>query len=104
MITVHVGSSNLVQWDRMKDPSTGHYVNLATVTFTVYDSGGDAVSGCSAVSMPNVSGSDGQYQGWIPPTAGLVVGSRYVLQATATWGSNVGVRRELLIAQYRGFA
>jgi hypothetical protein len=100
-------ANNMIRWDRMSDPSTNHYVNLATVTATLYSTAGVAIAGCLNVAMPHIVSSDGQYIGWLPSTAPLVVGTRYVMQLTATWGAlpniRTGIRRELCIAQYRGF-
>jgi hypothetical protein len=102
MNAISVGADNLVQWDRMTDPSTGSYVNNATVTFTLYTAAGGVISGVENVSMPYVAGSSGRYQGWIPYDTGLVSGQRYKLVITSTWSGKRGYRVGNFVAQSRG--
>ena len=45
MLTIYVSNDNLITWDKMTASSTGAYVNDATVTMTLKNSAGTAVTG-----------------------------------------------------------
>ena len=89
-LTLYLGNDTLVTWDKMTRASDGAYVNDATVTMTLYDSLGVAVTGAINVSLPYVASSDGKYQGTIESTADIDDDSSYSLVITATSGSKNG--------------
>lgn len=78
-------------WGGLED-SAGDYVNNATMTMTLRDSNGDAVAGMENVTVAYVSGSNGRYEGTIPSTIDVMVGSEYTLEVTAYYGVSDGFR------------
>jgi hypothetical protein len=105
-----IGQDNVVYWGQRSEKDSGLYdtvtetfVNDATVTFTLKDSAGSAVSGASAVSMTYVTGTKGVYEGVMEDNVSLTAGSTYYLEITATGSSDrVGFRRIQYEAEYRG--
>jgi hypothetical protein len=88
VLTVYRNNDNLVQNPTpMTLSSDGSYVNDATVTMTLKDSGGTPVSGASSLSLTYVTGSNGRYQGTLPYTLTLTAGAEYTLEITGTSGS-----------------
>ena len=102
MIPIYISASNLIEISGLKDASNGNYVNTATVTFTLKNSGNSVVSGASAVSMTYVAASNGKYQGTLPNTVSLTEGAKYWLEITSTYNTLVGFRRVQCYATYRG--
>ncbi len=102
MRPIYISADNLVEWDGLKDASNGNYLNSATVTFTLKDSAGTAVTGASAIAMTYVALSNGKYQGTLESTVSLTEGGKYWLEVTATSGTIVGFRRIECYATYRG--
>ena len=87
-ITIYRNNDNLVENPTpMTRASTGAYVNDASVTMTLKDANGDAVSGASSLSLTYVTDSNGRYQGTIPYTVSLTAGAVYTLEITGTSGS-----------------
>jgi hypothetical protein len=85
------------------DTVTETFINDATVTFTLKDSAGSAVSGASSISMSYVTGTRGVYEGVLEDGVSLTAGSTYYLEITATGSSDrVGFRRIAYEAEYRG--
>lgn len=105
-----IGEDNIVFWgDRhiqnsgLYDNSLEAFINDATVTFTLKDSNGSAVSGASNISMSYVTGSKGVYEGTLEDGVSLTENSTYYLEITATAsGDRVGFRRIQFTAQYHG--
>ena len=105
-----IGEDNLVFWGDRRIPMSGLYdnnleqfINDATVTFTLKDSAGSAVSGASGISMSYVTGSKGVYEGVLEDGVSLTAGSTYYLEITATAsGDRVGFRRIPYTAAYHG--
>lgn len=105
-----IGQDNTVFWGDRAIPNSGLYdnnleqfVNNATVTFTLKDSAGSAVSGATAVSMSYVTGTKGVYEGTLEDGVSLTENSTYYLEITATAsGDRVGFRRISFQALYRG--
>lgn len=89
-LTIYRNNDNLVQNPTpMTRSSDGAYVNDATVTMTLKDSAGAAVSGASGLSLTYVTDSNGRYQGTLPYTLSLTAGEDYTLEITGTTGSGV---------------
>lgn len=77
-----IGADNLVRFDGAKNSSSGAYLNAATVTMTLKDSGGSPVAGATGVNLYYVSGSNGRYEGTLESTLALVDGAEYTLEIT----------------------
>jgi hypothetical protein len=107
---LYIGEDNMVFWGDPDVPGSGLYdnhlgqfVNDATLTFTLKDSGGSAVSGASAISMIYVTGSKGCYRGVLEDGVSLTENATYYLEITATGsGDRVGFRRITYTAVYHG--
>lgn len=101
MLSLFVGSTNLVRWDSMRNRATGAYVNNAVVTATIRNSSLEAVAGGTA-ALAYVESSNGRYQGILPSTLDLTVGESYFLDVRAVSGTAVGFCRIACTAVYRG--
>lgn len=107
---LRIGEDALVYWGDPNIPGSGLYdaysgcfVNNATVTFTLKDSGGSAVSGASSVSMSYIAGTRGCYVGVLEDGVSLTADATYYLEITATAsGDRVGFRRLTYTATYHG--
>lgn len=107
---LYIGQDNIVFWGDRGVPNSGLYdnnleqfINNATITFTLKDSGGSAVSGASSVSMSYVTGTKGVYEGVLEDAVSLTENSTYYLEITATAsGDRVGFRRIPYTAVYHG--
>jgi len=107
-----IGEDNIIFWgDRhvpysgLYDNSTESFVNDATVTATLKDSAGSAVSGASNISLSYVSGTNGVYEGVLEDGVSLTENSTYYLEITATASNDrVGFRRIKYTAAYHGAA
>lgn len=105
-----IGEDNVVYWGDRDTPNSGLYdtvlgsfVNDATMTFTLKDSGNLAVSGASGVSMTYVTGTQGVYEGVLEDGVSLTENSTYYLEITATAsGDRIGFRRIAYKATYHG--
>lgn len=91
IVTLYRMNDNIVTWDFMED-SLGNFINNATVTMTLNDADGDAVTGVENLPMAYVTGSNGRYQGAISSNIGLTVGAAYTLEITAYSGDADGYR------------
>lgn len=102
LAALFIGNDLRVRWDEMTDELSDPpvFVNDATVSFTLKDSAGLAVSGASGVSMPYVTGSDGRYQAKLSGAVSLSAGSMYYLEISATATGRIGFRRIPARAQY----
>ena len=97
---IYMSADCLVSWEGMQNESTDAYINDATVTFTLKDSAGVAVSGAEDVSMTYQSATDGNYHGVLESTVTLTESAHYHLELTATSGGIVGFRRWPVVARY----
>lgn len=87
-ITLYVSNDNLVQNPTpMRRASNGAYVNDASVTMTLKDSAGAAVTGATSLTLSYVTDSNGIYAGTIGHGVALVAGDVYTLEITGTSGS-----------------
>jgi hypothetical protein len=107
---LYIGEDNIVYWGDPKIPGSGLYdnnlgsfVNNASMSFTLKNSAGSAVSGASSISMTYISGTEGCYYGILEDGVSLTDGSTYYLEITATGSSDrVGFRRIEYKARYHG--
>lgn len=95
------GNDNVIELDELKNEVAGTFLNAATVTVTVVDSGGTQVAGQTwPLTMNYVSGSDGKYRGTIEDVAvfnlfspsGAVSktqGFNYIAKVTADGGTGL---------------
>jgi len=97
-----IDSDNAVQITGLKDVVTGSYINNATVTATMTDSSGSAVSGVGTINFTYISGSDGNYAGEVPAAAELTDGQQYTLTVTAAGGGFQLVVKVTRRAAYKG--
>ncbi len=82
MITLYVGSDNLVTVDKLMNQRTGAYVNNAAVTVNLLDAGLQNVEGGQGLVLEYVADSDGKYQGVLPYSLSLTSGATYYLDVT----------------------
>lgn len=81
----YVGNTNLLELIGLTDQITDQFINDATVTGTIVDSEGNEVDGVVwPLSMPYVSGSDGDYRASVSDDAEFIAGNCYIAQVTAT--------------------
>ncbi len=104
-----IGEDSVVFWgDRhnrgtgLYDSNLGSYVNDATVTFVLKDSGGNFV-GSGSGNCSYVTDTNGVYEGVLEDGVALTEGGVYYLEVTATASSDrIGFRRLRYTAQYHG--
>jgi len=97
-----IDSDNVVQITGLKDVVTGNYINDATITATMADKNGNAVSGVGTITFTYTSGSNGDYCGEVPAAAGLTDGEQYTLTITAVGGGFQLVLKVTRRAAYKG--
>lgn len=101
---LYIGVDTVVTYGGMQNPITAAYVNDATVTCTIKDLAGNAVTptGFSwPVTLSYVTSSDGIYRGTIDQDIAVSAGVSYWLEITAVSGTLEDFRRVPLIADYR---
>jgi hypothetical protein len=90
---IYVGNDNLVEVPALKNELTGADINDATVTVSLADAAGNAVSGETwPKALTYVEGSHGIYRATLPYTLDLVPGGRYF--ATIVADAGAGLRAE----------
>lgn len=108
--SIFVGADNSIWYRGLKaDDAPTTYINSATITFSLYTSEANAiaetsaVSGASAISMPYVSGSNGDYRGILDDAVVLTNGSVYYLVVKVDAGSGKKDKRVIpYTARLRG--
>lgn len=90
MMSVYVSNTNVLEVRGLQEAISGDYVNSgATVTVTVVNDCGAAVSGVSwPVSMQYVAGTNGDYRAIIPSSASFSSGEVYFAEISANAGVN----------------
>lgn len=74
----YVGNTNNLELTGLKDDITNAYINDATVTVTVKDSGGLELPGIAwPLTMDYVPASNGNYRTYLTHTLGLLSGKKY---------------------------
>jgi hypothetical protein len=98
---IAIGSDNLVRLDSLQNATTLAYINSASVSFTLLDSGGNVV--VSNVAMPYVGGSNGRYEGNInnAVSSGLTPLAAYTIQITGSYQGIQIFRKISCVALYR---
>lgn len=100
-LALYIGEDMAIQMTGLRNVITGSYINDATMTYTLKTPSDAAVTGASAISMPYVAASSGNYRGTMDASvaATLTAGSEYWLEITV---SGSVFRRIACTAQYRG--
>lgn len=96
MSSLAPGSHNLLSIN-VKD-GDGSAVTTATVTATVYDLGGQALTGATNITLAHVSSGD--YEGTIPNTVSIIEGRRYRVIYSVNASGVVGTTRLEVDAGY----
>jgi len=98
---LHKGEDNAVQLRGLRntdDPAT--FVDDGTLTFTLKDMDGDAVSGAENISMTYETDSDGVYVGLVQQSVSLTIHTHYFLEVSMSDGTDTGFRRRRLWCNY----
>ena len=89
MEVAYVSNDNTVTVDLLYDVVDAAYVNDATVTMSLVDSAGVAVTGQSwPATLAYVTASNGKYQAILEDAAALVAGAHYTAKVTANGGAD----------------
>ena len=96
---LYVDNTNVVELRALTDSVTGEAVTTATVTVTLYDAGGNDVTGATGVSLAHDSA--GTYRGVLPSSVALNRGQSYKAKVAATVGTTVGTWEPRVIAVKR---
>lgn len=87
-ITFFQLNDQYLELDGLADGITGAFVNGATVTASLYDPTGAAVSTFTGIPLNYVAASSGVYRGQVPNTFDpLALGGGYVLKIDAVNGA-----------------
>jgi len=85
MANIYLSNDNLLSIEGLKNSSSGSFMNDATVTATVKNSGGSAVSGQAfPVSLSYIAASNGNYHATLENTLSMVEGIIYTATISAT--------------------
>ena len=96
MATAFYQNDNLVEVVGLQNAATGAYINAgATVTATVNDLAGGAVTGATwPLALAYVAGSNGNWRATIPDEAQLAKDAEYVAVIVADAGPGLAARWE----------
>ena len=81
-ITLYPANDNVVETTALRFSSTGAAVTAATITTTLKDTNGTAVTGADTLSMAHAG--DGVYRTYITDSVSLTVGATYTLTTTGS--------------------
>lgn len=101
---LYIGVDTVVTYGGMQNPITAAYINDGTVTCTIKDLSGTAVTATGftwPVTLNYVAASDGIYRGTIDKNIALTAGLSYWLEITAAGGTLDDFRRLPMVAAYR---
>jgi hypothetical protein len=100
-LSLYIGEDLAIQMTGLKNAITDAYVNDATMTYTLKTAAGVAVTGASAISMPYVAASDGNYRGTMDSSVSGTLTNDTVYYLEISVSGSV-FRRISCVAQYRG--
>jgi len=100
-LVLYVGEDMAIKMTGLKNVITGSYVNDATMTYTLKTAAGVAVTGASAISMPYVAASSGDYRGTMDATVSATLSADTLHYLEITVSGSV-FRRIPCVAQHRG--
>jgi hypothetical protein len=99
METFYLRNPNTVTWQSMNKATDGSYANDETVTASLQNTADEVpVTGFESLSLPNVAGSNGKYQGTVLASvlAGVgLLGAHYTLVITSTKSGATDATRRL---------
>jgi len=99
---IHIGNDTVVTLTGLQNAIDSSYQNSATVTCTIKDGSGSAVSGVTfPVTMDYVAASDGIYRATIDKALAVSEGVTYYVEVTAAEGGVDGFWRIARHATYR---
>ena len=81
---VYLSTDNCIRVRGLNDCVMEEYINDAVITATLYDSNDVVVPGADGISIPYITGTDGDYAGEIPYTVTLTEGDYYTVNVTIT--------------------
>ena len=84
--TLLIDSTNVVTLSRLKDETSGEYIDDATATLDLYTDAGDPVSNGQGITMTvetNPAPGRTKYRGTLPASVSLTEGSYYEARVTA---------------------
>jgi hypothetical protein len=85
MANIYLSNDNLLSIEGLKNSSSGSFMNAATVTVTLKDSGGTSVSGQTfPVTLSYIAQTNGNYQATLENTLSMVEDSIYTATIAAT--------------------
>lgn len=101
---LYVNEDNLIKLSGLKDVALDTYVNDAAGSFSVLDSDGTVVSGADGIAMSYVSGSNGNYVGYLDKAIAntLTEYGRYQVAVTLASSGRDLYRKVWAIASYHG--
>lgn len=104
MIRLSPGNTHWIQVSELVRKDTGEFINDAVVEITIYESDGEtAVDGETWPVALTSSGSDGYYSATTGSSADFEDGEQYIIEITATSGTNVATWQEATLAKTRRF-
>ena len=99
---IHLANDTVVEVRGLMNEVSGDVLNSATVTATLKDAAGVAVTGASSLAMSYVTGSTGVYRVTLPYTLSLSPNGRYTLHIDANAGSGQRAHWEIpIVAKVR---
>ena len=102
MDNVYLNTDDCIRVRGLKDCVTEEYINDAVITATLYDADDVVVPGAVDISIPYITGTDGDYAGEIPHTVALTEGAYYTVQVTITGSGYQTVYKIKTRAIYKG--
>ena len=98
MKLIYLNNDNLLSVSGLKNASSGSYMNNATITATIKDSGGVNVSGQTfPVTLTYLADSDGNYHATLENTLSMADGTIYKATISATSSSGLYAEWEMEI-------
>lgn len=88
-LVLYQSNDQTIEVDKIRDRLTGNYLNAATVTATLYDSAGSAVTGLNALALAYVAASNGKYRGNVEDSFAPALGDDYEIHFNGQEGSTV---------------
>jgi len=99
---VYLSTDNCIRIRSLKDQVADTYINDAVITATLYDSSDVVVPGAEDISIPYITGTDGDYAGEIPYTITLTELAYYTVKITITGSGYQTVYKVKTRATYKG--
>ena len=98
MADIYLSNDNLLSVSSLRNSSSGSFMNNATVTATLKDTGGTNVSGQTfPVTLSYIADSDGNYQMTLDNALSMVEDTTYVATITATSSSGLYAEWEMTL-------